>query len=153
MKNTHGTCATCSQAARTQSYKRIDGFDASFKRSEDFDFAVRHAINGGKFVGIDEPLVTQYMTKNESKNLDIEQLYHEKLLRKHHMFIHKHYSLNFCLRWNRAKYFWFKRKYIHMLYFLVCILISNLLIFLNRFLRAFKNYKVNRMLNNFYNNS
>jgi len=69
-----GACATCSQAGRTELYKRAGGFDSGLRRGEDTDMNVRLARAGAFFGGISEPLVYQTVTEGEEKGLDSEEL-------------------------------------------------------------------------------
>jgi glycosyltransferase involved in cell wall biosynthesis len=78
-----GAVATCSQMARTSTYRAVGGFDAAFRRSEDTEFCVRLALMGGHFVGIDSPLVRQKLTARADKTLDNELKYKLMLLAKH----------------------------------------------------------------------
>lgn len=78
-----GAVATCSQMARTSTYRTTGGFDAAFRRSEDTEFCVRLALMGGHFVGIDSPLVRQRLTARAGKTLDNELRYKLLLLAKH----------------------------------------------------------------------
>lgn len=78
-----GAVATCSQMARTSTYRAAGGFDAEFKRSEDTEFCVRLALLGGHFVGIESPLVRQRLTARADKTLDNELKYKLMLLAKH----------------------------------------------------------------------
>ena len=52
MKDGYGACPTCCQMARTSTYQTVNGFDSKFRRSEDTEFCIRLAMNGGHFVGI-----------------------------------------------------------------------------------------------------
>lgn len=72
------SCATCSQMARKSTYERIGKFNELLRRSEDTDFNVRLALAGGHFVGIEKPLVIQYMTISAEKNIEEER--HNALL-------------------------------------------------------------------------
>jgi glycosyltransferase involved in cell wall biosynthesis len=78
-----GAVATCSQMARTATYRAVGGFDAAFRRSEDTEFCVRLALLGGHFVGIESPLVRQTLTARADKTLDNELKYKLMLLAKH----------------------------------------------------------------------
>ncbi len=99
-----GSTATCSQMARITVYRSLGGFDSTFRRSEDTDFNVRLALEGGHFVGISEPLVIQTMTLSSDKNLDEERSCALQLLEKHRGFISRIGSYSFCVAWIEAKY-------------------------------------------------
>ena len=99
-----GAMATCSQMARTRTYRDLGGFDASFRRSEDTDLNVRLALAGGHFVGIADPLVIQTMTMSNDKSLKDEEIFTLKLLEKHRDFIASKTCYPACRAWIRAKY-------------------------------------------------
>ena len=110
LKDGYGACPTCSQMARISTYKAVGGFDNKFRRSEDTDLCIRLAINGAHFIGINQPLVIQRMTKTLDKNLDIEFKYANLLLEKHFEFIEKNGNYKFCLDWLKLKYKFYKRE-------------------------------------------
>lgn len=80
---THGAMATCSQMARTNTYKQLGGFDANLRRGEDTDFNIRLALAGGYFIGVAEPLVNQAMTLRQDKSWSSEHDFAMQILRKH----------------------------------------------------------------------
>ena len=57
-----GSIATCSQMGSKKTYLSVGGFDESFRRQEDTDLNIRLAFVGCHFIGINKPLVTQYLT-------------------------------------------------------------------------------------------
>jgi glycosyltransferase involved in cell wall biosynthesis len=79
----YGALATCSQLARTATYRALGGFDESFRRGEDTDLSIRLAKEGGHFVGLAEPLVTQTMTLTPDKNLEHDRRVVLSLIEKH----------------------------------------------------------------------
>ena len=97
--------------ARISTYKAVGGFDNKFRRSEDTDLCIRLAIKGAHFVGINQPLVLQRMTKTFEKNLDIEFKYANLLLVKHREFIKENGNYEFCLNWLKLKYKFYKREF------------------------------------------
>ena len=111
LKDGYGACPTCSQMARISTYKAVGGFDNKFRRSEDTDLCIRLAIKGAHFVGINQPLVLQRMTKTFEKNLDIEFKYAKLLLMKHREFIKGNGNYEFCLNWLNLKYKFYKREF------------------------------------------
>lgn len=102
--NTFGSAATCSQMARTQTYRDLGGFDESFRRSEDTEFNIRAALSGAYFAGIATPLVTQTMTMRSDKTLQDELHYTLKYLEKHRQSVEKTSDYTFCIHWITAKY-------------------------------------------------
>lgn len=106
LEDAYGSCATCSQAARTETYRRLHGFDQRLRRCEDSDFAIRLALAGGHFVGLSEPLVTQKMTGTSEKSLDILKEFVLMVMEKHQpVFQHDDVYL-FCRAWTALKFDW-----------------------------------------------
>ncbi len=103
-----GSFATCSQMASTQLYKTLGGFDENFRRGEDTDLAIRAAINGAYFIGVQEPLVTQTMTHGAEKKLDEEYKYACQLLKKHHNFLTKHGHGKHAQQWLDMKFHYYR---------------------------------------------
>ena len=99
-----GSGATCSQMARSSTYRELGGFDENFRRSEDTELNVRAALAGAHFAGIAEPLVRQTMTLASDKKLEDEKLYALQLLDKYQGFIDRHSAYAFCREWVIGKY-------------------------------------------------
>lgn len=104
VRNGHGTCATSSQMARVSTYRALGGFDAAFRRYEDTDFCVRFAAAGGHFVGVAEPLVTQYMTVSDDKQLETELNYARAMVDKHKALFTTQEDWAFSRAWLELKY-------------------------------------------------
>lgn len=111
---TAGTCATCSQMARRGTYRRIGGFDTSFRRVEDVDFAVRLALAGGHFIGCTERLYCQHATiaddKTPMKNYESEM----RLLEKHRAFLESRGRYGYARRWFTMRYHHFTGAHVRM---------------------------------------
>lgn len=104
VRNGYGTCATSSQMARLSTYRTLGGFDPAFRRYEDTDFCVRLAAAGGSFVGVAEPLVTQYMTVSDDKQLEIELGYARAMIDKHRALFATPEEWAFSRAWLELKY-------------------------------------------------
>lgn len=100
----YGACATCSQMARRSTYVSIGGFDDGLRRSEDTDLNIRLALAGAHFLGIAEPLVTQYMTPGWDKSFASECNNMLKVLEKQRAFIDENGSYNFAVEWLKLKF-------------------------------------------------
>ena len=153
LRNGYGSCATCSQMARVSTYRKLDGFDLTFLRSEDTDLCVRLALKGAHFLGISQPLVEQTLTSSSEKNIDTEYYYFRKLLIKHQEFIRKHGDLEFCLSWLKLKYSILKRdlllsftEALQLFLFFPCLSAQ-------RLISALRSTKSNLMYASFYANS
>lgn len=104
MTNGFGSLATCSQMARTKTYRDLNGFDENFRRCEDTEFNIRLALAGGHFTGIAEALVIQAMTYGSDKSIKDERCYYVACIQKHRTFIEKYMPYFFCENWLAAKY-------------------------------------------------
>lgn len=106
LEDGYGAIATCSQMARTSTYRALAGFDPSFQRSEDTEFCVRLALSGGHFTGIDDPLVLQTLTHRSGKSLETELFYKRQLLDKHRQAFYNDAHYRFSRNWLTLKYLW-----------------------------------------------
>ena len=102
----YGSCATCSQMARTSTYRMLGGFDSAFKRCEDADLAIRLALAGGCFVGVREPLVVQKMTQTSDKTLDQLLYFWLLLMNKHKNIFDNDRLYTFSRKWIKLKFDW-----------------------------------------------
>ena len=106
LEDAYGSCATCSQAARTETYRQLGGFDERLRRCEDTDLAIRLALSGGHFVGIAEPLVTQKMTGTSDKSLDKLKELFLMVIDKHRAVFGADDVYAFCRKWASLKFDW-----------------------------------------------
>ncbi|MCB1557882.1 MAG: glycosyltransferase family 2 protein [Alphaproteobacteria bacterium] len=140
----HGSLATCSQMARTSTYKTLGGFDETFKRMEDTEFNVRLALAGGHFLGIDEALVTQTMTLANDKNIEMERVYAIKLYEKHQDFLDKCRRGNFDKNWTHLKHDYWENKTWDFLRRLFSLGIKHPILSMERLLAALPNAGYNK---------
>lgn len=94
-----GSCATCSQMARTASYRALGGFDPTLRRAEDTDLCLRAALGGAVFAGLSAPLVTQRLTLGGDKTPREDHRAYQALLNKHRATLAKTGWLTFYARW------------------------------------------------------
>lgn len=106
-----GACPTCSQMARTHTYRALRGFDQNLRRSEDTELSIRAAENDARFIGIREPLVHQKMTHSADKNLEIETKHWLYVLSKHRSVIERKMSFSFAVNWLYLRHNWQARDY------------------------------------------
>ncbi len=110
LKDGYGSCSTCSQLARTSTYRNLGGFDPELRRGEDTDFNVRLALSGGHFVGLRETLVVQTMTKTAEKSLQDEYAHLLKILRKHQSVLEAEGLYEFAIKWSAMRQAWFAKS-------------------------------------------
>jgi len=110
-----GGTPTCALMAPTATFRRLGGFDASFRRVEDIDFAVRLALAGGHFIGCPEILYRQHATvaddKTPRKNYESEM----RLLEKHKSFLVSRGRYDYARRWFSLRYHHFAGAHGRML--------------------------------------
>jgi len=145
-----GSTATCSQMARTETYRDLGGFDPSFRRGEDTDFNIRAALKGAHFIGVPDPLVTQTMTLTSDKNLDSEHACNLILLEKYRDFISQNSDYPFCCDWIETKYDFLSRRYVMFFFRFLKLLISHPVATLQRVFWALPNIKSNVIFGRFH---
>lgn len=147
----NGACPTCSQMARTSTYRDLGGFDSALRRGEDTEFNIRLARAGGHFAGIGKPLVYQTMTQTSDKSLEDEYRYMLNIVKKHRDIVEQTGQYNFCLRWLEGKQAWLKGDRLQFGYFLVRIAITNPIQTFRRLREALPNLALNRAFRKFHN--
>lgn len=150
LEDGYGAVATCSQMARTKTFRELGGFDPRFRRSEDTEFCVRLALTGGHFVGIADPLVTQKLTKTSDKSLERELSYVLALLEKHKSVFDNHTHYAFCRDWVETKYAFLSRDKLRFARLLALSFAAHPLLTLQRIRYALYNLESNRSFANFH---
>lgn len=102
--NIVGSCANCARMGRTEVFRMMKGFDSSIRRGEDTDFSIRFALEGGHFVGIEEPLVYQKMTTGAEKTLDKEQYVETAFTQKYKDYLSDLGWYDFTMKWIEIRY-------------------------------------------------
>tara|TARA_Y100000589_G_scaffold331238_1_gene383951 strand:+ start:7758 stop:8729 length:972 start_codon:yes stop_codon:yes gene_type:complete len=143
LKDGYGSCPTCCQMAKLSTFKKVQGFDKSFRRAEDTDLCIRLALIGTHFVGVDKALVKQNMTLTTDKSLDIDFKYSKLLIKKYKKFINANGSYLFCMEWLKIKHNFYKRSYFQMLTRLIRLFFLNPFDSIERFAQSLSNLKLN----------
>lgn len=102
--NIVGSCANCARMGRIEVFRDLNGFDDTMRRGEDTDFSIRFALQGGHFVGVEEPLITQTMTTGAEKTLDKEYAVEKFFTEKHQEFLKREGWYDFALNWLDIRY-------------------------------------------------
>lgn len=95
---------TCSLMARTKVFRELGGFDMAMRRQEDIDFAIRLAFKGGYFIGISEPVITQYATGGNEKSARIEFESFMRLIDKNADYLRAKNSYDYMRLWSEMRY-------------------------------------------------
>ena len=148
-----GACPTCSQMARTQTYKVLGGFDQNLRRSEDTELSIRAAENNVRFIGIREPLVHQRMTHSADKNLEIETKNSLYVFTKHRDIIERRMSFSFAINWLYLKHNWQAQSYKKFTLILFKLFISAPFRTLRKLYLSMPNVGINAELSKFHHKS
>ena len=140
----YGSMATCSQMADIKTYRDIGGFDENLRRQEDTELNIRLAILGCHFIGISKPLVTQYLTAREDKNIQIEEDSTIYLLEKHKTFIEMRSSFSFINKWANLKFLVYRKKYVKFLIYFLILFFKYPLLTTKRLILSLPNFKKNK---------
>lgn len=150
LEDGYGALATCSQMARTQTYRELGGFDPAFRRVEDTDFCVRLALGGGHFVGIADPLVTQTLTRTSDKSLEGERQYKLMLIDKHRAVFDDDRHYRYCRNWMITKYHWLARHRLRFGLRMIGAALGHPLLTWQRLRHALPNLEGNRAFSRFH---
>lgn len=146
----YGACPTCSQLARTQTYRTLGGFDPEFRRSEDTEFNVRLALAGGVFVGIAQPLVQQRMTLSADKSLGSELDYAVRMLDKHRAIAESPGQYRFARTWLQMRHRWLAGRKFQALSGLLLLVLMHPVLSTRRLLPAISTLGINRAFARFH---
>ena len=98
---------TCALMARLSIFRAVGGFDGTFRRVEDADFAVRLALAGGHVIGCPQQLFLQHATissdKTSHKNLEAEL----RLIEKHAGYLRHRNRYDYARDWFHIRYYHF----------------------------------------------
>ena len=150
LEDGYGACPTCSQMARLSTYRLVGGFDPMLRRGEDTDFTIRLAQAGGHFVGIAQPLVTQWMTKTSEKSLAEEYRNQMLLLEKHRSIMERAGLYGFCRQWLHAKQAWLEGRHGVLVNALLSLALRHPLLTGRRLLMAVPNMRLNLAFSRFH---
>jgi len=145
-----GAASTCSQMARRSTYQLIGGFDASFRRSEDCDFAIRAALTGAHFVGLAEPLVVQSLTSSADKSFEGQHHYGMMLLEKHRHILNGKNDFRYACCYYEARYAFMAGRYIKFAKHIAIAVWLRPSTAFRRLVSAIRNARLNRRMGRFY---
>jgi glycosyltransferase involved in cell wall biosynthesis len=98
---------TCSLMARTNIFRDLGKFDVAMRRQEDVDFAVRLAFRGAHFIGICEPVLTQYVTGGSEKSAQAEFESFLRILDKNAGYLRAKHVYEYMRLWSEMRYWHF----------------------------------------------
>lgn len=89
---TWGIFGSCTMMARRSVYEKIGKFDPFFRRTAEWDFAIRASFINTHFIAVDEPLILQVKTISSDKSEKIAQHYKIALRKKHKDYLKKKHA-------------------------------------------------------------
>lgn len=135
-----GGTPTCSLMARAEVFHNLDGFDATMRRQEDIDFAIRLSFMGGHFVGIPEPVLTQYASTGSDKSARSEFESSLKLIDKYADYLRMQNSYRYMQLWTELRFYHFSGEELHA----AIVLLRLLIMYPVRTIRHFANSATRR---------
>lgn len=103
---TWGLFGSCTLMMKLSFLREIGGFDESFRRSAEWDMAVRAAEAGAFFIAVDIPLITQYKTPTSDKAGNIPLKYAIQLREKHKTYLRQKGVYLASLSLLRFRHYW-----------------------------------------------
>lgn len=86
-KYTWGLFGSCTMMARKNVYKKVGVFDPHFRRTAEWDFAIRASFLGAHFISVNQPLILQIKTISSDKSEKISQHYKIELRKKYKKYL------------------------------------------------------------------
>ena len=127
----------CALMARLSTFRAVGRFDATLRRVEDADFAVRLALAGGHFIGCLRRLFLQHATvasdKSPGMNLEAEL----RLIEKHAGYLQRRNRYGYARRWFHLRFYHFSGQRLKFLVSSVIFLLRYPLTGTRHFLRSF----------------
>ncbi|HEV7416277.1 MAG TPA: glycosyltransferase [Tianweitania sediminis] len=105
-----GMFGSCTLMARKSTFDAIGPFDPNFRRSAEWDMAIRAAQMGAYFISVDRPLITQYKTQSEDKS-GLKPLHYALMLRDKHRDYLDQRGLYHASRMFARSNFWGNKKH------------------------------------------
>jgi len=99
-----GGTPTCSLMGRTAIFRDLGGFDPNLRRQEDVDFAIRLAFHGGHFIGIPDPVLSQYATGGNEKSALVEFESFLAILAKNEAYLRAKKCYDYMAWWAEMRY-------------------------------------------------
>lgn len=105
-----GNFGSCTLMAAREDLRALGGFDADFRRSAEWDLAVRAGFAGGHFIAVDRPLIIQYKTRGADKSVEIALRYSLALRHKHKTYLRARKGYRAAIFMAYALYFYCMRR-------------------------------------------
>jgi glycosyltransferase involved in cell wall biosynthesis len=101
----------CALMARRAAFQAVGGFNASLRRVEDADFAIRLALAGGHFIGTSKRLYQQFSTTGADKRPEDNLRAEQRMVENHRAYLESLNRYYYALHWPLLRYWHFKKRY------------------------------------------
>jgi glycosyltransferase involved in cell wall biosynthesis len=112
----------------------VGDFDERFRRCAEWDLAIRFGFENGHFIGVDEPLVTQYVTATADKSGTVPLKHMLLLRRKYKSYLKKRHVYTAAIAIAHARFHYAKgHRWRSLFYLSLACLCSPTKVLLNEF--------------------
>jgi glycosyltransferase involved in cell wall biosynthesis len=118
-----GGTPSCALMARRSTFEAVGAFDASLRRVEDVDFAIRLAIAGGHFIGCPEVLYLQHATEGSDKTPLMNLQAELRLVEKYADYLRSKGRYVYARDWFNIRYYHFSCRHFRFLTTLIWFLV------------------------------
>jgi glycosyltransferase involved in cell wall biosynthesis len=115
---------SCSLMVRKSTYQKIGLYDTNMRRTEDTDFVLRLARQGGHFIGCPEELVVQSASVGHDKRPEVGYQSELSLVKKHKDLFHPPRRYNYAQNWIKLRYYHFGQQRIKSVLTLLELLVK-----------------------------
>jgi len=137
-----GMFGSCTLMVRRKIFEEVGLFDEAFRRTAEWDFAIRAAFKGAYFIAVNRSLIKMYKTSGSEKSGKIPLIYSIKLREKYKNYLKSNGFYNCSKLIAKSNFYLNKKKiFIGLLYRILALIISPKLMF--HFLKT-KIFNINR---------
>ena len=105
-----GQFGSCTLLFRKSIISETGWFDENFRRSAEWDMAIRASMIDAHFIAVNDALVTQYKTQTADKAGKTPLVYAKKLRHKHKAYLKNHHAYWASLALAYARYYYTRNK-------------------------------------------
>lgn len=136
-----GEFGSCTMMAPKKVLKEF-GFDPNFRRSAEWDLAIRVALQDGYFIAVDEPLVIQHKTQTSDKAGRKPVDYALMLRKKHKKYLQKNHVYLGAILQTYSRFHYFRNNaFMSRIYLFLACLASPTKIMKNECIKRLNKYK------------
>ena len=125
-----GMFGSCTLMVRKKIFEEVGLFDETFRRTAEWDFAVRAAFKGAYFIAVNRSLIKMYKTSGSEKAGKIPLIYSLKLREKYKNYLKSNGFYNCSKLIAKSNFYLNKKKFfIGLFYRILALIISPKLMF------------------------